>query len=89
MISVGCEKVSDTAVRLWVNNPGEIPADVRGHIFHRSFSTKGPGRGLGTHSIRIFTENFLGGTAGFTTNATDGTTFYAELPLVIPNNPTS
>ena len=45
----------------WVRNNQVIPEDIQFQLFHRSFSTKGSGRGLGTYSIRLLTENFLKG----------------------------
>lgn len=65
--------------RVW--NPGVIPAKVAHQIFHRSFSTKGqPGRGLGTYSMKLFGERYLGGRVWFETDAEKGTTFAIALP---------
>ena len=40
-----------------------VPEDVKLQIFQRSFSTKGPGRGLGTYSMKLLTERYLKGIA--------------------------
>ncbi len=69
------------SLRFWVRNAGEIPRNVQLHLFNRSFSTKGVGRGLGTYSIKLLTESYLGGEAGFTTSALDGTEFFVRLPV--------
>ena len=62
-------------------NPGFIPDDVAGQIFRRSFSTKGRrGRGLGTYSMRLFGERYLGGQVSFSTSPTQGTVFSINLP---------
>jgi signal transduction histidine kinase len=53
---------------------------VRLQIFNRSFSTKGPGRGLGTYSVKLLTEQYLGGKVGFTTDPKQGTTFQVTIP---------
>jgi signal transduction histidine kinase len=53
-------------------------------IFSRSFSTKGVGRGLGTYSIKLLTERYLGGRADFVSNREDGTVFRVRLPLTLP-----
>jgi signal transduction histidine kinase len=66
-------------IRFWVHNSGVIPPDIQMQIFNRSFSTKGRGRGLGTYSIRLLAENYLKGKTGFTSNGSDGTTFYVDL----------
>ncbi len=69
----GCE------LRVW--NEGAIAPEVALQIFKRSFTTKpGPGRGLGTFSIKLFGERYLGGTVGFTSTEADGTTFFIRLP---------
>ncbi len=62
-----------------VFNQGVIPHDVQMQIFKRSFSTKGTGRGLGTYSIRLMTENYLKGKVSFISNEESGTIFTVEL----------
>jgi len=64
-----------------VSNMGTISMTVAHQIFKRSFSTKGPGRGLGTYSVKMFTENYLRGRVWFDSSQEDGTNFYIELPL--------
>ena len=73
-------KTGDT-VRFEISNPGVIPHDEQLQIFNRSFSTKGKGRGLGTYSIKLLTQNYLQGKAGFTSTKESGTIFFIELPL--------
>jgi hypothetical protein len=63
-----------------VRNAGVVPEDIRLQIFQRSFSTKGPGRGLGTYSMKLFGENYLRGKVYFTSEAKEGTVFTIELP---------
>lgn len=64
-----------------VHNPGVIPEEYALQIFKRSFSTKGEnGRGLGTYSMKLFGEQYLGGKVGFTTSEEEGTTFSIKLP---------
>lgn len=64
-----------------VSNMGTISMAVAHQIFKRSFSTKGPGRGLGTYSVKMFTENYLRGRVWFDSSQEEGTNFYIELPL--------
>jgi nitrogen-specific signal transduction histidine kinase len=64
-----------------VRNPGAIPTDVAARIFKRSFSTKAEkGRGIGTYSMKLFGERYLGGKVGFRTSDEEGTAFFIELP---------
>jgi len=77
-VIVGCE-YDGNKIRIWVRNSGFIPSDVQMQIFQRSFSTKGKGRGIGTYSIRLLTENYLKGKASFVSSETEGTIFSVEL----------
>jgi len=63
-----------------------MPAHVLNQLFKRSFSTKGEtGRGLGTYSIKLFTERYLGGSIEVDSNSNTGTTFTVILPSLGPN----
>jgi sensor histidine kinase regulating citrate/malate metabolism len=65
-----------------VSNPGLIPEQVQLQLFKRSFSTKSAkGRGIGTYSMKLFGERYLGGRVGFESTAEKGTTFWIELPI--------
>ncbi|MCL2117488.1 MAG: sensor histidine kinase [Planctomycetaceae bacterium] len=65
-----------------VSNPGVIPEEIRYRIFKRSFSTKQKvGRGIGTYSMRLLGENYLGGKVDFTSDEETGTTFRIILPI--------
>lgn len=64
-----------------VHNDAVMPEDVQMQVFQRSFSTKAPsGRGIGTHSIKLLGERYLGGNVGFTSRTPEGTTFWIDLP---------
>jgi signal transduction histidine kinase len=58
-----------------------MPKEVQMQIFQRSFSTKGKGRGIGTYSIKLLTETYLGGKVSFRSEERHGTTFRIDLPL--------
>ncbi|MFZ5940398.1 MAG: ATP-binding protein [Bacteroidota bacterium] len=66
-----------------VSNPVSMPARIREHIFTRSVSSKGVGRGLGTYSIKLFTENYLQGKVWFSSDEKEGTRFYVSLPRTL------
>ena len=57
-----------------------IPRDVQLQLFQRSYSTKGPGRGWGTYSIRLLTERYLGGKVDFVSNKEQRTLFTISIP---------
>jgi signal transduction histidine kinase len=78
-ITLGVTDLGDT-VEFWMNNPGEMPRQVQLQVFQRSFSTKGRGRGLGTYSMRLLTERYLGGRVSFSSSASEGVTFRATYP---------
>jgi signal transduction histidine kinase len=73
-------------VIFWVRNNQVISEEIQMQLFHRSFSTKGAGRGLGTYSIRLLTENFLKGKVSFSSNAQEGTVFRIELSKSFPSD---
>jgi len=74
-----------TDVQFRVHNPGVMPVDVQLQVFKRSFTTKEePGRGIGTHSARLFGERYLGGTLAFASQEPEGTTFWITLPKEWP-----
>ncbi len=67
-----------------VQNVGIIPDPVQMQIFKRSFSTKcEPGHGIGTYSMKLFGEQYLGGTVSFTSNTEKGTCFELFLPPTV------
>lgn len=78
VITAGLSREDDKAV-FWVANPDVMPESVKLQVFKRSFSTKGSDRGLGTYSIKLLAENYLGGEVGFTSAAPVGTTFWVKL----------
>lgn len=71
----------DERVAFTVHNPTVMPHNVQLQIFQRSFSTKGKGRGLGTYSVKLFAERYLGGAVTFSSSDAEGTTFKVLLPL--------
>ncbi|MBZ5595578.1 MAG: PAS domain-containing protein [Acidobacteriia bacterium] len=64
-----------------VHNHSVMSEPVQRQIFQRSFTTKGgPGRGIGTFSVKILTERYLKGTVSFTSTPAEGTIFTVQLP---------
>jgi len=68
-----------------VHNEAVMSEDVSLQLFQRSFSTKsGEGRGIGTYSVKLLTERYLGGTVAFESPAPEGgTTIYIRLKQTI------
>ncbi|MEW5724645.1 MAG: PAS domain-containing sensor histidine kinase, partial [Thermodesulfobacteriota bacterium] len=73
--------LKEGGVEFWVHNPGAVPREVELQIFQRSFTTKGAGRGLGTYSVKLLTDRYLGGKVSFTTSPQEGTVFRVWQPL--------
>ena len=71
------------SIAFTVHNQGVMPMDVQRQLFQRSFSTKGAGRGLGSYSVRMLTEDYLGGHVTFTSTEPGGTLFR----IIIPTTP--
>lgn len=74
-------ETSNAGLTFRVANPGLIPSGVAVRIFQRNFSTKSDNsRGLGTHAMKLFGEELLGGKVTFTTAERTGTVFSLALP---------
>lgn len=80
-ITICCRRKTDTVV-FCVHNSGMIPHDLQLQLFQRSFSTKGPGRGLGNYSMKLLGENYLKGSVYFVSDKSNGTVFTIELPAI-------
>jgi nitrogen fixation/metabolism regulation signal transduction histidine kinase len=76
--------VAGYRITFWVKNDKVMPEEVQMQMFQRSFSTKGIGRGIGSYSIRLITENYLKGKVSFVSNETLGTVFSIELNIKFP-----
>ena len=75
----------DSQIIFSVHNQRTIPRNIEIQIFQRSFSTKGTGRGVGTYSVKLLTEKYLGGEAFFKTDEKLGTTFFVKIPKELKN----
>lgn len=74
----------DIIWRVW--NQLSIPEKYKQRVFQRFFSTKsGTGRGLGTFSMKLFGEKYLGGRIGFESTSGIGTTFSFYQPKHLPS----
>jgi len=78
-IELGAEERPDRFV-FWCHNPLAIPHALQLQLFQRDFSTKGPGRGIGTYSIKLLTEHYLGGTVAVVSTPETGTRFELSFP---------
>jgi len=73
-------RTENHAVQFEIHNKSFMPQDVQSRIFRKSFSTKSRDRGIGTYSIKLFTEKYLKGKVWFTSTSEQGTTFYIMVP---------
>jgi signal transduction histidine kinase len=84
-VTLGCRDGGHEIV-FRVHNAAVMSPQVQMQIFQRSFSTKGSsGRGVGTHSMRLLGERYLGGRVTFTSHDPQGTTFTISLPNIPAN----
>lgn len=81
IVTIQCKNLNDVSVIFSVHNPSYMPDDVRLQIFHRSFSTKGQNRGIGTYSIKMITENYLHGEVSVHSDRANGTLFSIIIPI--------
>ena len=73
-VTIGAEILGDNKI-FWVHNNAYMPPAIQTKIFRTTFSTKKWGSGYGTNSIRLITENYLGGHVSFSSDKDNGTVF--------------
>ncbi|AFH50441.1 Signal transduction histidine kinase [Ignavibacterium album JCM 16511] len=74
-------ELKNDEVEFCVWNEGIITQTVQLQIFQRSFSTKSNfGRGIGTYSVKLFVEKYLGGKVTFISDPENQTVFKVCLP---------
>jgi nitrogen-specific signal transduction histidine kinase len=79
-VTMKCSEQDDSVV-LSVHNCEIMPEEIQLQIFQRSFSTKSQsGRGIGTYSIKLLSEQYLGGHVDFTSKVPEGTSFLLTIP---------
>ena len=64
-----------------VRNPAVLAADVQGHVFERSFTTRGAGRGVGAYRSKLLGEKYLKGRITFVSQESEGTVASFAVPL--------
>ncbi len=79
-VTIGAKNESENSIEIWVKNETLIPKDIQLQIFQRSFSTKDQARGIGTYSIKMFTEQYLKGKVSFVSDEENMTVFSVMLP---------
>jgi len=87
-VKLSCE-YGPLGVRFRVHNSGFMETAVKSRVFTPNFSTKGPGRGLGTYSMKLIGENYLKGKISFESSEETGTCFLFDLPLDIESQETA
>jgi len=80
VVTIDCESGGDR-VLFQVHNDSAMPEKVQLQIFKRFFSTKNePGHGIGTYSMKLLGERYLGGEVFFRSDEASGTTFTLCIP---------
>jgi len=79
-VTIGCEAVPGRVI-LWVHNVAELSEEIQMRLFEKGFSTKGPGRGFGAFSMRLFARQCLRGDVAFTSTREGGTRFSLSIPV--------
>ena len=77
-------KVEDNAIIYSVHNDAVMSLDTKSKVFIQGNTTKKQGHGLGTYSMKLIGENYLGGKVYFKYEKNFGTEFYFELPNANP-----
>lgn len=80
-VRVRAEHAGDKIV-FSVFNKAVMSEQAKENIFIRAFTTKGMGHGVGTYSVKLFTEEYLKGKVWFTSKEGEGTAFHVEVPVI-------
>lgn len=80
-VTLGCKQASQKVIEFFVHNGRAMSQEAQHQVFQRSFSTKGAGRGIGTWSIKLLTEQYLNGQASFVSSEEEGTIFKVIIPI--------
>jgi hypothetical protein len=82
-VTMNCGKNS---LAFWFSchNSSVIPEKIQLQIFQRSFSTKGNNRGIGSYSVKLIAEKYLGAKVSFISTLGTGTVFKLEFPVKKP-----
>lgn len=64
-----------------VHNMAVLDEVVRTHVFERSFTTRGAGRGVGAYRAHLIAERYMNGEMSFVSQQSAGTTFRVKFPL--------
>lgn len=86
VVTLGCGP-DGRAMVFRVHNPGVMSDVVRLQLFHRGFSTRGEGRGIGTYAVKLLTERFLRGKVDVVSEEPHGTVFSVRVPHAAPSGP--
>lgn len=73
-------RAEDDAIVFSVHNDAVMSLDTKSKVFIQGNTTKKQGHGLGTYSMKLIGENYLGGKVYFKSEENFGTEFYFELP---------
>ena len=79
VVELGSAERSDCFV-FWCHNPQPIPSAIQATLFRGDFSSKGASRGIGTYSVRLLTERYLGGKVTVKSAPGTGTRFELTFP---------
>ena len=79
-ITLSCG-VEEGSMVFRIRNPALLAADVRDHVFERSFTTRGSGKGVGAYRAKLLGEKYLKGKITFISQEPEGTVVSFAVPL--------
>lgn len=85
-ITLACDIVEQQVV-FRVGNPAVLSPEVRAHLFERSFTTRGAGRGVGAYRAKLLCERYLKGKLSVVSQELSGTLITCAFPFVVPGCP--
>jgi len=71
-VTLSCESANGEIV-FRIGNPAVLSDEAKIHLFERSFTTRGAGKGVGAYRAKLICERYLGGRVSVSSQSPDGT----------------
>ena len=71
-VTLSCESANGETV-FRIGNPAVLSDEAKVHLFERSFTTRGAGKGVGAYRAKLICERYLGGRVSVSSQSPEGT----------------
>lgn len=85
-VTLACD-IEGPQVVFRVGNSAVLTPEVRAHLFERSFTTRGAGKGVGAYRAKLLCERYLKGKLSCVSQEGSGTVVTCAVPFAAPGAP--